>query len=255
MASEAEHLSSVHNAIRILQEFSDEKPELGISELSMRLGIAKSTVYRLLHTLSEMQLVDQDARSHKYRLGLGLFVMGSIPYRRMELRVKAFPLLIDLMNRVRRVVRLAVYDRGAVVYLCKLPEDKETTMFSSIGKRVACHSTAVGKLLLAQQDEAEIDRVLRRPLKAYTRKTIVDADIIRDQLHAIQKCGFATTYEESTRGICSVAVPITDEYGRVLAALSVTGSKTEFLPIQVRDYVREMRVYSRLITEQLDGVE
>ncbi|MCF8563140.1 IclR family transcriptional regulator [Alicyclobacillus tolerans] len=255
MPGEAEHLSSVHNAIRILQEFSDDRPEFGISELSARLGLAKSTVYRLLHTLTEMRLIDQDARSHKYRLGLGLFVIGSIPYRRMELRVKAFPLLIDLMNRVRRVVRLAVYDQGAVVYLCKLPEDKETTMFSSIGKRVPCHSTAVGKLLLAYQDEQEIERVLRRPLKAYTRGTIVDADKIRAQLQAVRKDGFATTYEESTKGICSVAVPVTAEGGRVLAALSVTGSKSEFLPIQVREYVREMRMYSRLITEQLDCVE
>ncbi|WP_067935012.1 IclR family transcriptional regulator [Alicyclobacillus kakegawensis] len=253
MARAAAHLSSVHNAIRILQEFSDEKPELGISELSARLGIAKSTVYRLLHTLSEMRLVDQDARSHKYRLGLGLFVLGSIPYRRMEIRVKSFPLLIDLMHRVRRVVRLAVYDQGAVVYLCKLPEDKETTKFSSIGKRVACHSTAVGKLLLAYQDEEEIARVLRRPLKAYTRRTIVNPEIIREQLLAIRKNGYATTYEESTKGACSVAVPVATEEGRVIAALSVTAGKSEFFPNQVQEYVREMRVYSRLITEQLDG--
>ncbi|MCL6633597.1 MAG: IclR family transcriptional regulator [Alicyclobacillus herbarius] len=255
MAREMAHLSSVHNAIRILHEFSDEKPEMGISELSARLGIAKSTVYRLLHTLGEMRLVDQDARTHKYRLGLGLFVLGSIPYRCMEIRVKSFPLLVDLMHRVRRVVRLAVYDRGAVVYLCKLPEDKETTRFSSAGKRVDCHSTAVGKLLLAYQDEEEITRVLCRPLKAHTKRTIVDPEVIREQLSAIRRNGYATTYEESTKGVCSVAVPVCSEGGRVLAALSITVSKSEFFPHQIQTYVREMRVYSRLITEQLDAIE
>jgi len=255
MAKPQEHLSSVHNAIRILQAFSDDTPELGISELSTRLGLAKSTVFRLVRTLGEAHLIDQDHRSHKYRLGFGMFVIGSIPFRRMEIRVKSFPLLVDLMNRIRRVVRLAVYDGGGVVYVCKLPEDKDTRMFSSIGKRVECHSTAIGKLLLAYQDESEIERVLAQPLKAYTPKTIVDPKQLQSQLSLVRKNGYSLTFEESTRGVCSVAVPVYDEFGAVVASLSVTGSQSVFMPTQVQDYVKEMRVYSRLITEGLDAIE
>ncbi|MCL6592381.1 MAG: helix-turn-helix domain-containing protein, partial [Alicyclobacillus sp.] len=148
MAQQQAHLSSVFNAIRILQEFSDETPELGISELSVRLGLAKSTVFRLIRTLREAHLIEQNEESRKYRLGLGAFVIGSIVYRKLEIRAKSFPLLVDLMHSVRRVVRMGIYDDGSVVYLCKLPEDKETARFSSVGKRVACHSTAIGKVLL-----------------------------------------------------------------------------------------------------------
>ncbi|GEO27837.1 IclR family transcriptional regulator [Alicyclobacillus acidoterrestris] len=244
-----EQLSSVHNAIRILQAFSEDNPVMGISELSERLGLAKSTIHRLLYTLNQAGLVDKD--SHKYRLGIGMFVIGSVVYRSAEIRVKAFPLLVDLMMCVRRIVRLAIYNSGSAVYLCKLPEDKETRMFSNIGKRVPCHSTSVGKLLLAFQEKDEIQRVLNRPMKAFTDMTITDPGELLEQLKHIREVGYAVTTEESTKGVCSLAIPVYDECHRVIAALSVTASRSQFLPTQVQEYLRSMRMYSRLITEQL----
>lgn len=252
MAHQPDHLSSVYNAIRILQEFSDDRPELGITELSARLGLAKSTVFRLMRTLTETNLVVRDGQSRKYRLGLGTFVIGSIAYRRMEIRDRAFPLMIDLMHTVRRVVRLGVYDDGGVVYLLKLPEDKETRTFSSIGKRVPAYSTAVGKMLLAHQPESEIERILSHPLKPITAHTITDPVKLREQLSEICSAGYATTHEESTAHLCSVAVPVFDHHQHVIAAISVTGSRGQFLTYQVQNYIREMRIFSRRITEHLE---
>ncbi|WAH39956.1 IclR family transcriptional regulator [Alicyclobacillus fastidiosus] len=248
-------LSSVYNAIRILQEFSDDIPVMGVSELGERLGIAKSTVHRLLCTLRETGLVEQDSHSHKYRLGIGMFVIGSVFYRSAELRAKAFPILVDLMQRVRRIVRLGIYDYGSVVYLCKLPEDKETRTFSSIGTRVPCHSTAVGKLLLAFQSSEEIERVLSLPLKARTSNTMTDKDELLEQLGHIRAVRYALTSEESRYDVCSLAVPVYDESQHVTAALSITGSKSQFLPTQVQEFLGTLRMFSRLITEQLDGIE
>ncbi|GMA60486.1 IclR family transcriptional regulator [Alicyclobacillus fastidiosus] len=254
MAKQQEHLSSVHNAIRILHEFSDDSPVMGISELSNRLQLAKSTVYRLLNTLSEAGLIDKDS-SHKYRLGIGIFVIGSVAFRSTEIRAKSFPILVDLMTQIRRIVRLAIYDSGAAVYLCKLPEDKDTRMFSSSGKRVPCHSTAVGKLLLAYQGANEIDRVLSRPMKAITKLTITDAGELRKQLQRIREVNYAVTSEESTNNVCSLAIPVYDHLRRVVAALSITGSKEQFVEYKIQEYLHVMRVYSRLITEQLEDLE
>lgn len=90
---------------------------------------------------------------------------------------------MDLLQRVRRVVRLGVYDgSGGVVYLVKLPEDKATRGFSSVGKRVAAHCTAVGEVLLTHQSPEEQERVLSRPLWACTPKTITDPERLRLQL-------------------------------------------------------------------------
>jgi IclR family KDG regulon transcriptional repressor len=247
-----EHLSSVYNAIRILQSFSDEEPELGITELSARLGLAKSTVFRLMRTLTETQLVEQVAESRKYRLGINTFVIGSIALRRMEIRVRAFPHLVDLLQRVRRVVRLGVYDgSGGVVYLVKLPEDKATRSLSSVGKRVAAHCTAVGKVLLAYQSPEEQERVLSRPLWACTPKTITDPERLRHQLEQIRRQGYATTYEESTEGLSSVAVPVLSPEGEALAAISLTGSSNQFLANHLHHYLRELDLASRRIAEEL----
>lgn len=253
MARQQEHLSSVYNAIRILQAFSDDRPELGITEISTRLGLAKSTVFRLMRTLTDTHLLVRDPETRRYRLGLGTFVIGSIAYRRMEIRDRAFPLLVDLMQNVRRVVRLGVYDDGGVVYLCKLPEDKETRTFSSIGKRVPPYCTAVGKLLLAFQPDEEVGRILSAPLRPMTGRTITDPDKLRAQFVEIRHSGYATTFEESTENLCSVAVPVYDRDKRVMAAISVTGTRGQFLPYQVQQYLRAMRATSQRITDQWDG--
>ncbi|GAX91342.1 IclR family transcriptional regulator [Effusibacillus lacus] len=251
MAKGQETLSSVQNAMRILQEFSKEEPELGISELSNRLGLAKSTVFRLIRTLSEAHLVQQNKKSQKYQLGLGAFVLGSAVYHKMEIRKVALPYLEKLMKSTNKVVRLGVYDQGGVVYLCKLPEDQETRMFSSIGRRVPSYCTAVGKLLLACQSEQEITRVVEGDLKAFTPNTITCRHQLRNQLKEIKQKGYAVTYEETKKGICSVAVPVYNDFNEVISAISVTGSKPHFLPAQIQNYVKEMKMYSRLISEQL----
>ncbi|BCJ88403.1 IclR family transcriptional regulator [Effusibacillus dendaii] len=251
MAKGQETLSSVHNAMRILQEFSKEGPELGISELSHRLGLAKSTVFRLIRTLSESHLVQQNKKSQKYHLGLGVFVLGSSVYHKMEIRQVALPFLEKLLKSTNKVVRLGVYDQGGVVYLSKLPEDQETRSFSSIGRRVPAYCTAIGKLLLAYQPLTEIERVLQEELKAVTPNTITSRDKLHEQLDMIRKNGYAVTYEETRPGICSVAVPVFDDMHEVVAAISVTGSKSHFYQVQTQGYVKEMRMYSRLISEQL----
>ncbi|WP_052947589.1 IclR family transcriptional regulator [Aneurinibacillus tyrosinisolvens] len=246
-----EVLSSVHNAIRILKAFSMEERELGISELSSRLGLAKSTVFRLMKTLNEAHLVEKNIESQKYQLGIAAFELGFMVYHSMELRRVAVPLLDKLMNSVRKVVRLGVYDQGGVVYLYKGSPEVRSVTKSKIGNRVSVYCTAVGKILLAFQSKQEIDRVLAGELTAYTPHTITQPEVIKTRLTQIRKTGVAVTHEELRLGICSVAVPVYNDLGKVIAAISVTGNKSHFYPAQIQYYVKEMNIYSRLITEQL----
>jgi IclR family KDG regulon transcriptional repressor len=251
MAKDLEVLSSVHNAVRILQEFSLEKKELGISELSERLGLAKSTIFRLVKTLSESHLVEKNEETHKYRLGIGAFELGFMVYHTMDIRLQALPILEKLMKSTRKVVRLGIYDKGGVVYLSKrVPEDDYGTI-SEEGNRVPSYCTAVGKVLLANQKEIEIERVLSGKLTAFTPKTIVDVDKLRMQLSEVSRTGYATTYEELRTGICSVAVPVYNDMDKVIAAISLTGMKSQFYSY-INHYIKELKSYSSLITERLD---
>lgn len=251
MAKEQEVLSSVHNAIRILQNFSLTETELGISELSVRLGLAKSTVFRLMKTLQENNLVEKNEETQKYHLGIGAFELGFRVYHSMELRRIAVPILDRLAKSIRRVARLSVYDQGGAVYLCKRIPDEDNGTISKIGDRVPCYCTAVGKVLLSYQDDSEIDRVLDRELTPYTSKTIVSPTVLKQQLIEVRKSGYALTNEELRVGVCSVAVPVQNDMGKVIAAVSVTGPKALFYPNQINQYVQELKVASRLITERI----
>lgn len=251
MAKQTDTLSSVHNAMRILKEFTREQPELGISELAIRLGLAKSTVFRLIKTLCENQLVEKNEKTQKYHLGIAAFELGFAVYHDMELRLIARPLLDKLMLSVRKAVHLGVYDHGGVIYLCKIIPQDDLGTISKIGKRVPSHCTASGKILLAFQEKDEVERYLNSPIKAYTPKTITSKEILLDQLEEVREKGFVLCQEELKEGISSVAIPVYNDDDEVVAAMSVTGASNQFYPTQVQGYLKEMRMYSRLITERL----
>lgn len=249
-----EVLSSVYNALRILKEFSPDNKELGISELSKRLGLAKSTVFRLMKTLKEADLVHQNERTKKYQLGMSAFELGFTVYHSTEVRQVAIPFLEKLMTSIRKVIRLGVYNQSGVLYLCKRPKEDQATQ-SKIGNSVPAHCTAIGKVLLAHQGDDEVQRVLDNGLKKFTNKTVTSPDKLKKQLQQIQEQGYAVTREELRSGFCSVAVPIYNSENVVIAAISATGSTKQFYPSQINNYVKTMNMTSRLITENLNEID
>ncbi|WP_338448729.1 IclR family transcriptional regulator [Niallia oryzisoli] len=244
-------MSSVHNAIKILQTFSKTETELGISDLSVRLGLAKSTVFRLMQTLKESNLVEKNQETQKYQLGIAAFELGFTVYHSMELRRISVPILERLSNSINRVVRLGVYDNGGVVYLVNRSPNGDNATISKIGDRIPTHCTAVGKMLLAYQNNNEVERVIELGLRLYTNKTIVSGKELKEQLNGIRQKGYALTMEEWRNGVSSVAVPVKNDLGKVVGAVSITGPRSSFSLNQIEQYVRELRQCSRLITEQM----
>jgi IclR family KDG regulon transcriptional repressor len=252
MSKEQGNLSSVHNAIRVLKEFTQKESELGISELSIRLGLAKSTVFRLVKTLSDNHLIEQNKKTHKYHLGIAAFELGFMIYHENQLRAKAIPYLEKLVRSVRKTVHLGVYDLGGVVYLCKviLDDDHQGTI-TKIGKRAPSYCTSAGKILLAYQNEDEISRVMEEA-EVFTPKTVTTVDGLYEQIEDVKRKGFVISHDEMTEGISSVAVPVFNDDKEVIAAISLAGPSGHFYSSQVNKYIEEMKMYSRLITEQMN---
>lgn len=250
--AKAELLSSVQNAIRVLRQFSTDERELGITELNERLGISKSSLYRILQTLREEHLIQQNPKTKKYHLGLTAFDIGCVVFHDMEVSQAALPLLQKMQSNVPGVVQLVVYDQGSAIYLLKIPEKKETAAVNRMGKRVPANATASGKVLLAYQNEKEIDRICQKGLPSFTPRTFTDPKLLRAELALIKQKGYAFSTEEFRLGMNAVAVPIFDEItGQIIAAISITAPKRFLPPASISKYVKEMRFYSRLISEQL----
>lgn len=232
-------LSSVRSAARLLCAFTPTDRDLGVSELASRLGLGKSTVHRLLSTLSLEGLIERDAATGRYRLGLKLYELGSIVGDHLDLHEVVTGPIDDLRNRTGETVHVAILDGPEVVYIARRESPHTLRLFGRVGHRNHAHCTSTGKLLLAFLPLPELAAILDDiALPAHTRHTITDRNKLEDELEAIRRRGWADNIEESELGVHSVAAPIREASGRVAAAISVAGPAARFTP----DVMRQVAV-------------
>lgn len=217
-------LSSVRNAARLLKEFSKGDREIGVTELSRRLGIGKSTAHRLLNTLAEEKLLEQDPNTGGYRLGLAIYELGASVSLHTDLHEACSPVLDQLRNATRETVQVAVLDGREVVYVERRESPQTLRLFGRVGHRNAAHCTSTGKLLLAYLPEQRISELLRGwKLDRRTPFTITDVSTLRSLLDQIRARGWAENVNEAEMGVASVAAPIRNGRGDVVAAISIAG--------------------------------
>jgi DNA-binding IclR family transcriptional regulator len=220
---EKTRLSSVANAMRLLKVFSDDSYEIGISDLGKRLQLPKSTVHRLASTLIDANMLEQSEENGKYRLGLAMFELGSLVRRKMDVSSEAKPFLMALREKTGETVHLAILDGASIMYINSLESKQAIRMTLDIGMRKPAHSTAAGKVLLAFQPADVVEQVLAEGLHGHTPTTIIDPEEFRHELAQIRSRGYAMNDEENQVGVRSVAAPVRDYAGNVIAATSVAG--------------------------------
>ena len=207
-------LSSVQNALRLIRQFSPEDPVLGVSEISRRMRLPKSTVSRLLGTLHAEGFVAH-AGARGYRL-----------LRHDRLREAAAAELLSLRNQTGETAHLTVLDQTDAVCIAFLAADEMWQTFNSAGFRMAAHASSSGKVLLAYAPSADVESAIARGLEPLTPRTIVDPDAFRAALRQIRADGIAMSRDEGVVGHVGIAAPVFDESGTAVGALSVV-SRTQ----------------------------
>jgi IclR family transcriptional regulator, KDG regulon repressor len=222
MTSPGEGLSSVRNAARLLKVFLSREPELGVSEIARRIGVGKSTVHRLLTTLAAEGLIEQDARTGGYRLGIAVFELGEAVRVHMDLHAAAGPVLAMLREQTRESSQVGILDGHEVVYVDRLESTQSLRLFTETGRRVPVHCTSSGKVLLAHLAPEQLAAVLdRAPLTQLTPHTITSREALLTELAYVRQRGWAEAVQERELGIASIAAPIRDASGTVVAAISI----------------------------------
>jgi len=214
---------AIERALAILTSFDAEHSQLGITELSQRLQMPKSTVHRILTTLESWGFVGQDKASGRYQLGLQVFELGTVVGNTLALRQASLPVLEQLRRETQETVLLAVYDDGEVLYLDVLDSPQPVKLIVRPGSRLLAHCTASGKAFLSALPEAEVERLLSRPLIRRTPKTITDPDELRREMALDRQRGYSVAREENNPGTHAVGVPILSERGDVLGVVTVAG--------------------------------
>ncbi|WP_420450202.1 IclR family transcriptional regulator [Ilumatobacter sp.] len=217
-------LASVASAVAVLKAFTSTSPEWGVSDLSAAVGQSRSSVHRILSTLTDEGLLEQDSRSGRYRLGLALFdLAAAVPSQRSLHEAVLLP-MTDLRNKSGETVQVGVLDGRQVVYVERLDSPNTLRLFTQLGRRNDAHCTGTGKVLLAFLPKTELERLLRgwTPPRQ-TEHTIVGRTALTAELTLVRTNGFAENRQESEVGVVSIAAPIRDDTGSTIAAMSVAG--------------------------------
>lgn len=208
-----------------LLEALAETGEVGIAQLSGRVGLHASTVHRLLATLIARGYVRQNTSSGRYLLGLKPLDIARAVKVHLDLRMQATPILQELMRQSGETANLAVANDHHLVYLEQASSPGwMLRMFVQPGARAPLHSTASGKVIMAYLDDQELENLLADyPLLPSASRTIVDRDILLAELEEVRRHGFATDWGEQEEGVGCIAGPVRDYTGKVIAAISISG--------------------------------
>ncbi|GAA0508211.1 hypothetical protein GCM10011581_19870 [Saccharopolyspora subtropica] len=207
-------------ALSVLTAFDSDHTRLTLTAIARRAGIPLATAHRLVRELELWGALERDSDG-RYAIGLRLWEIGQLAPVNSRLREIALPYLQELCQSTHDNVHLAVRDGMEVVYVEKLTTPRAVPIMSRSGGRLPLHSTSVGKVLLAHAPASVIHQYCERGLSRHTPYTITEPGRLGRELQVVRNRGFAQANEEMTLGSCSVAVPVHDVGGVVIAALGV----------------------------------
>jgi DNA-binding IclR family transcriptional regulator len=249
--NKSSNLSSVENALKVLECFTIDETEKRVTEIANELGLAKSTVSRLLKTLLSKGYVKKNPETQKFSLGTKILTLYSSLISEMEVVKEAHPILEALAKETSESVQLAELEGSNVIYMEQIKSSYPMQIFAHIGRINPIHCTSSGKLLLAYQDVEVIEEILSHELKKYTSHTITDVNILKRELLEIRGLGYSFIESEFIDGIVSIAAPIRDHNKKVIAAVSLVGPIQRFNGDKVPRFINKVVEAAKKISLQI----
>jgi len=244
---------SIDKALNLLEFLSVNEQETGITEISKNLHLGLSTVHRILFTLKSRGYVIQNLNTKKYRLGIKLFTLGCAAQSTKSLVEITKPYLRQLSRSINETVNLAILEGKEVIYLAKAESSEVLTANIKVGTILPAHCTALGKVLLAFISDQEFDILYKanKPLPSLTSKSISSLEELKKNLKKVKKQGYAVDREEYKVGINCFAVPVINNEGIAIMAISITGPSSRFTIDEMEKVKVQLMTISKEISNQL----
>jgi DNA-binding IclR family transcriptional regulator len=234
-------IASVKRAIGLVDAFLQQPHHFALTELSRATGLTKNQTFRMLQTLSDAGVVVVDPETKRYRLGYRVLEWGALAQKGSPLAVAATPVMDRLVEQVgETIVLTSRTDDFYAICVDKRESSHALQISARVGRRIPLHCGAGSKCILAYSPPEFVERFLQEsmPLQRYTDKTITEPDELREEIRRIRERGVSISDEDLDPGACSIAAPISDQTGRVMAAISIASPKTRFtdedLPVRQR---------------------
>lgn len=243
-------VESVHNALQILMILS-EAAEQRLSDVSERLGVARSTAHRLLSTLAHDGFVEQSPESKSYRLGPMFREVGLAAVRGINVLRVAHSHMELFLAEQNETINLLVAEGRSVRFIDGIESTHIVRVTSRIGWVRPMHITSAGKIFLAELDEPQLETYLQAGLAGFTDATLVDAEDLRADLVMIRAQAFAFNLGESDDSIHAVAVPVRDRHGRLVAGVAASVPASRGGADRLRELVPPLRQTAASISADL----
>jgi DNA-binding IclR family transcriptional regulator len=247
MTAKSTHGQSVTSrSLTVLEAFDAEHRKLTLSDISRRSGLPVATAHRLVAELEMWGALERNTNG-LYEIGERIWRLGLLAPVQTELREVALPYMQDLFHVTKDNVQLAIRDGMRSLYVERIAGQRSYPILGKPGARLPLHTTAVGKVLLAYASQDVIQAALSA-LTPETASSITNKRIMREQLDAVLKNGYATTKDEMSVGASSIAVPIFDWNNKTIAAIGIV---TQTGTHDLKSWVPALKVVATSLSRKL----
>jgi IclR family pca regulon transcriptional regulator len=217
----SDHVQSLERGLAVLCVFSNEQPVLSLSEVARQTSLSRATARRLLLTLQSLGYIASDGKS--FRLTPKVLDIGYAYVSSLALSNLALPTMETLSEQVHESCSASVLDGSEVVYVARVPTKRIMTIALALGSRLPAVVTSMGRVLLADlPDDERHEFLARAELVQHTDRTIVDRKRLDATLCKVRSQGWCLVDQELEAGLRSIAAPLHDASGRVVAAMNIS---------------------------------
>jgi IclR family transcriptional regulator, KDG regulon repressor len=247
------NVQSLERALTILNKLSEYPDGIQITRLSEQVGLTKSTIHRLLATLSSMNYVVKDEETDKYKLGLQVLFLSRNLLNNSDIVTVSKPFLEKLSQEVNETVHLCIEDRGEVVYIDKIESTQTIRMYSRVGSRAPMYCTGVGKILLSDKNPDVFEEIVSKiNFIPKTPSTITSKEQFIEEIEKVKSQGYALDNAENEIVLRCIAAPIFDHKGKIIASFSISGPSNRVTLELINDsLIEKMKQYSIAISRNL----
>ncbi len=248
-----EKIVAVDRALDMLLLLYESQEEMGISEISRELDLAKSTVHRTLTTMKDKGFVCKNDTTEKYFLGMKIYAMGLLLSEKTDLVDIIAPYANRLHEEVGEVINVSILDESPGEFyktLVVYKSDEKNNVLSvnpSVGSVSDAHTSSVGKSLLAFTDGIDLFAFGDEVLKKHTDNTIVTIKDLDAELKRVRQDGYAVDREEQEIGLYCVGAPVLDRNNQAVAAISISGPTARMKSMDLDGIIENLKKTTREI--------
>ncbi|MFE5318268.1 IclR family transcriptional regulator [Paenibacillus sp. NPDC056579] len=244
-------VKSLFKALRILECFTVNDPELGITEISEQMGLYKSNVHNIVATFVKLGYLEQNPENDKYRLGFKILELSHVISSNISIRKVILPYMQELADHANETVYLGIPSDTEVIYLESSSPKNQLSTRSMLGLKAPLYCTGIGKAMLANLPGEVLASIIAKGPTKFTDQTITDEAALRAELDATRTRGYSIDNMEHEYGIKCIGMPIHNKKKQVVAAISLSGPSLRFTQDKIEEHVLKMKEIVHAIEDKL----